>query len=487
MRLVFAGTPATAVPSLEALVASRHEVVAVVTRPDAPAGRGRRATRSPVGRWADDHGLPVLALARPRPGSGRARRPTPDCCSVVAYGAWCPGGARRPAAGLGELHFSVLPAWRGAAPVQRAIMAVTRWSGRRPSGWKETLDTDRSTGAHRVGRPPDTPETCSPGWPWPGRNSWWPPWTGSRTGRSMPVPRGPRASRTPPRSPSRTPRWTGPGRRSPWTGWSGPVPPLRAPGPPGGGNGSNWGRSGSGPRPRRVPWKPGSWGVPAGGPGRDRDPTGAPGPGPAVRTAADAGGRLGAWGAGHDGRTARMTSTTPRDRGPRPRTRNVARRNVDPVRQLAFAALRTVAERDAYANLVLPAINGEARLPTRRGLRHRADLRLPPRPGDLRRGDRQDRRPAPGRHRRRSTGRPADGGAPDPGHAGTRPRRGRRHGRPGPRRDRLRGVRFRQRRPSPDDHPGPGRLVGRGRSCRGGGPGRPPAVATTSGVDVRPW
>jgi methionyl-tRNA formyltransferase len=132
------------VPSLEALVASRHEVVAVVTRPDAPAGRGRRATRSPVGRWADEHGLPVLAPARPSAPAFLAALAdlTPDCCPVVAYGALVPRAALDvPPRGWVNLHFSLLPAWRGAAPVQRAIMAGDPVVGAATFRLEETLDT----------------------------------------------------------------------------------------------------------------------------------------------------------------------------------------------------------------------------------------------------------------------------------------------------------------------------------------------------------
>jgi methionyl-tRNA formyltransferase len=125
MRLVFAGTPAAAVPSLDALLASRHEVAAVITRPDAPAGRGLRVTRSPVARRAEAAGLEVLRPARPAdPGFlARLREIGPDCCPVTAYGALIPQQALDiPPHGWVNLHFSLLPAWRGAAPVQHAIL-----------------------------------------------------------------------------------------------------------------------------------------------------------------------------------------------------------------------------------------------------------------------------------------------------------------------------------------------------------------------------
>lgn len=126
MRLVFAGTPEVAVASLDALVASRHEVVAVVTRPDAPAGRGRKLTPSPVAVRATELGIPVLKPEHPRDDEFQAalRALEPDACPVVAYGALLPQSALDiPTHGWINLHFSLLPRWRGAAPVQRAIMA----------------------------------------------------------------------------------------------------------------------------------------------------------------------------------------------------------------------------------------------------------------------------------------------------------------------------------------------------------------------------
>jgi methionyl-tRNA formyltransferase len=125
MRLVFAGTPQTAVPALDALLTSRHEVVAVVTRPDARAGRGRKVGSSPVAQRAAESGLEVLAPARARDPAfaERLREIGPDCCPMVAYGALIPQSALDiPAFGWVNLHFSVLPAWRGAAPVQHAIL-----------------------------------------------------------------------------------------------------------------------------------------------------------------------------------------------------------------------------------------------------------------------------------------------------------------------------------------------------------------------------
>lgn len=126
MRLVFAGTPAPAVPALDALLASRHEVAAVVTRPDRRAGRGRRMAASAVAERALAAGVEVLRPERVTDDDFVARLEAlaPDCCPVVAYGALVPDRVLRiPDRGWVNLHFSVLPAWRGAAPVQHAIRA----------------------------------------------------------------------------------------------------------------------------------------------------------------------------------------------------------------------------------------------------------------------------------------------------------------------------------------------------------------------------
>ena len=122
---MFAGTPEPAVPSLEALLTSRHDVVAVVTRPDAPAGRGRTLRPSPVRECAEAAGVEVLTPDHPRDQEfqERLRALAPDCCPVVAYGALIPQPVLDiPPHGWVNLHFSLLPAWRGAAPVQHALL-----------------------------------------------------------------------------------------------------------------------------------------------------------------------------------------------------------------------------------------------------------------------------------------------------------------------------------------------------------------------------
>jgi len=125
MRLVFAGTPAPAVPSLRRLAASAHDIVAVISRHDAPLGRKRVLTPSPVAAEAEELGLPVIRADRLDAAvTAEIAALEPDLGVIVAYG----GLVREPllstpAHGWINLHFSLLPRWRGAAPVQRALIA----------------------------------------------------------------------------------------------------------------------------------------------------------------------------------------------------------------------------------------------------------------------------------------------------------------------------------------------------------------------------
>ncbi len=131
-------------PALDALLASGHEVVAVLTRPDARAGRGRALSRSPVAQRADAAGVPVLQPRSPREPEFLEQLAglAVDCAPVVAYGALVPQAALDvPRHGWVNLHFSLLPAWRGAAPVQHAIMAGDQITGACTFRLEAGLDT----------------------------------------------------------------------------------------------------------------------------------------------------------------------------------------------------------------------------------------------------------------------------------------------------------------------------------------------------------
>lgn len=144
MRVVFAGTPTVAVPSFHALVASSHDVVAAITRPDAAAGRGRRETASPIAVAAVEAGIEVLKPRRPSEPEfqQRLRELAPDVVAIVAYGALVPPSALEiPKQGWINLHFSLLPAWRGAAPVQHALLHGDDITGATTFVLEEGLDT----------------------------------------------------------------------------------------------------------------------------------------------------------------------------------------------------------------------------------------------------------------------------------------------------------------------------------------------------------
>jgi methionyl-tRNA formyltransferase len=145
LRLALAGTPAVAVPALQALLDSpRHEVVAVITRPSAPAGRGRHERSSPVRQLAEQAGIAVLSPDRARDPEflDQLAALDLDCCPVVAYGALLPPVALAvPKHGWVNLHFSLLPAWRGAAPVQHAILRGDEITGASTFQIEAGLDT----------------------------------------------------------------------------------------------------------------------------------------------------------------------------------------------------------------------------------------------------------------------------------------------------------------------------------------------------------
>lgn len=143
MRVLFAGTPAVAVPSLDALVNAGFNVVAVLTRPDAPLGRKRVLTPSPVAQRAAELGIEVIRAARvDAEAIASISAVQPDVAAIVAYGGLVPRDALGiPRHGWVNLHFSLLPAWRGAAPVQRSIMAGDDVTGAVTFQLEEGLDT----------------------------------------------------------------------------------------------------------------------------------------------------------------------------------------------------------------------------------------------------------------------------------------------------------------------------------------------------------
>ena len=161
MRIVFAGTPEPALPSLQRLIdSSHHEVVAVLTRPDAAAGRRATPTPSPVAQLAVDSGIPVLRPARPNTPEFVAELAAlaPECCAVVAYGALLGADLLAvPRHGWINLHFSLLPAWRGAAPVQAAVAAGDTVTGATTFLIEPALDTGPLYGVvTEAVRPTDT-------------------------------------------------------------------------------------------------------------------------------------------------------------------------------------------------------------------------------------------------------------------------------------------------------------------------------------------
>ena len=162
MRVLFAGTPGVAVPSLDALIDAGFDVAAVLTRPDAPTGRKRVLTPSPVAARAAELGLEIIHAAKVDAGvTARIAAVRPDVAAIVAYGGLVPRGALDiPRHGWINLHFSLLPAWRGAAPVQRAVIAGDDITGAVTFQLEEGLDTGPVIGTltEQV-RPDDTAGT----------------------------------------------------------------------------------------------------------------------------------------------------------------------------------------------------------------------------------------------------------------------------------------------------------------------------------------
>jgi methionyl-tRNA formyltransferase len=163
LKIVFAGTPDFSVPALDALLTSGHDVIAVYTQPDRPAGRGRKLTASPVKARALEHGIPVhqpLSLKRPEEQE-RLAALAPDVMVVVAYGLLLPPAVLAiPRLGCVNIHASLLPRWRGAAPIQRAILAGDAETGVTLMQMEKGLDTGPMLATVRcpIG-PDDTAET----------------------------------------------------------------------------------------------------------------------------------------------------------------------------------------------------------------------------------------------------------------------------------------------------------------------------------------
>lgn len=151
MRVVFMGTPEVAVPALRALLDSHHEVAAVVTQPDKPRGRGRAVSASPVKELAVENGLPVLQPTTPKEDgfAGAVSVFEPQAFAVVAYGHILPVAVLDIAPAM-NAHFSLLPRYRGAAPVQRALMDGVAESGVSVFMLEPTVDTGPVVGVERV-------------------------------------------------------------------------------------------------------------------------------------------------------------------------------------------------------------------------------------------------------------------------------------------------------------------------------------------------
>ncbi len=144
LRIIFAGTPEFSVPPLQALLDSEHQVVAVYTQPDRPAGRGRKLTASPVKQLALQHGIPVYQPDRLKGAEEQAELAAlnADLMVVVAYGLLLPQAVLdAPRLGCVNIHASLLPRWRGAAPIQRAILAGDERSGITIMQMEAGLDT----------------------------------------------------------------------------------------------------------------------------------------------------------------------------------------------------------------------------------------------------------------------------------------------------------------------------------------------------------
>ena len=161
LKIIFAGTPEFAVPALEMLLQSEHEVVAVYTQPDRPAGRGRKLMQSPVKDCALANDIPVIQPQSLKDSSEQTLLAAfkSDLMVVAAYGLLLPVPVLdTPRFGCVNIHASLLPRWRGAAPIQRAILAADKASGITIMQMDEGLDTGDMLAAIRL---PISPEWTS--------------------------------------------------------------------------------------------------------------------------------------------------------------------------------------------------------------------------------------------------------------------------------------------------------------------------------------
>ncbi len=376
MRIVFAGTPEVALPALEALIASHHEVVAVLTRPDAPAGRGRALAASPVAQRAARDGIEVLRPAKPDEPEFLARLTelAPDCVPVVAYGALVPPVALEiPRHGWVNLHFSLLPAWRGAAPVQHAILHGDEVTGASTFRIEAGLDTGPVFGVvtEQV-RTSDTSGALLGRLADSGARLLLATLDGLEDGSVTAVPQ-------PADGVSRAPKLTAADARLDWAATALRVDRLiractPAPGP--------WTTF----RDRRVKLgpvralehstlRPGELVVEhssaVAGAGRHRHGRRRPFHGSARRQVRHGRRRVGPWRTSRCRRVLRVSESRPthstganpnKPRKPRPQERKP---RPDKARLTAYDALKAVVERDAYANLVLPPLLRERNLSTR--------------------------------------------------------------------------------------------------------------------------
>lgn len=159
LRLIFMGTPDFSVPALQVLIESKHDVIAVYSQPPRPSGRGHKVTKSPIQLTAESHGIPVFTPTslRSQDEQDTFTALTPDIAIVAAYGLILPHQILdAPKHGCLNIHASLLPRWRGAAPIQRAILNGDKTSGITLMQMNEGLDTGDMLATESVDITPQT-------------------------------------------------------------------------------------------------------------------------------------------------------------------------------------------------------------------------------------------------------------------------------------------------------------------------------------------